>query len=59
MRILGVLMFLAGGGGTAFSTWAVFTQRRPRDVLFAVVAPLALLTALVGLLLAFVPDFFG
>ncbi len=59
MRILGVLLFLLGGGGTAFSTWAIFTQRRPRDVLFAGAAPLALLIALAGLLLAFVPDFFG
>jgi hypothetical protein len=59
VRILGVLMFLAGGGGTAFSTWAIFTQGRPRDVAFAVAAPLALLVALIGLLLAFVPDFFA
>ena len=52
MRILGVLLFLTGGGGTAFSTWAIFTQGRPRDVLFAVAAPLALLVALVGVSLA-------
>ena len=59
MRILGVLLFVVGGGATGFSTWAIFNQRRPRDVLFAVAAPLALVVALVGLLLAFVPDFFG
>jgi hypothetical protein len=59
VRLLGVLMFLFGGAGTAYSVWATYQRKRPRDVLFAVLAPLAMLVALVGLLLAFVPGFFG
>jgi len=52
-------MFLIGGAGTAYSAWATFHRRRPQDVFFAVLAPLVMLVALVGLLLLFVPDFFG
>lgn len=59
MRWLGVLMFLAGGGGVAVSTWAVYHSARPKDVLFAVAAPIAALVTLTGLVLAFVPGFFG
>ena len=59
MRILGVFLFLAGGAGTAYATWATYTRGRPADVLFAVLAPLAMIVALTGLLLVFVPGFFG
>jgi hypothetical protein len=59
VRVLGVLIFVLGGAGTALATWAAYHQRRPKDVLFAVLAPLAMLVALVGLLLIFVPGFFG
>jgi hypothetical protein len=58
VRILGVLVFLAGSAATAYSTWATYHRRPPRDVLFAVIAPLAMIVAMTGLLLSFVPDFF-
>ncbi|MEM9492138.1 MAG: hypothetical protein AAGC55_23530 [Myxococcota bacterium] len=57
MRVVGVLLFLLGGAGTAFFTWATYRRGRPQDVVFGALAPLALLIALLGLLLAFVPDF--
>ena len=59
MRILGAILLLAGAAGTAYAIWAVFHRSRPADVAFAVAAPLAALLALTGLLLVFVPDFFG
>lgn len=59
MRFLGVLLFLAGGGGTGYATWATYNRSRPLDVVFALLAPLALIAALVGLVLIFVPGFFG
>jgi hypothetical protein len=52
-------MFLAGGAGAAYSTWAIYHRRRPLDVLFAVLAPVALLLSITGLLLSFVPGFLG
>jgi len=52
-------MFLLGGGGTAYSTWATYNRGRPHDVLFGIAAPLAMVVALIGLLLIFVPGFFG
>jgi len=58
VRVLGALVFLAGGAATAYATWATFQRRRPLDVAFGALAPLALLVALVGLLLVFVPGFF-
>jgi len=57
VRFLGILLFLAGGGGTAYATWATYATRRPRDVFFALLAPVALLVALLGLVLTFVPGF--
>ena len=59
MRILGALLFVLGGAGTAWATWATYHRRRPQDILFAIAAPLALVIALVGLVLCFVPRFFG
>lgn len=59
MRVLGVLLFLAGGGATAYSTWATYHRSRPHDVLFGIAAPVALVVCFVGLLLVFVPGFFG
>jgi hypothetical protein len=57
--VLGVLLFLLGGGATAYSTWAIYESSRPRDVAFAVLAPVAVVISLLGLLLIFVPGFFG
>lgn len=57
MRVLGALLFLLASGGVAYFTWAMFASRRPRDVVFALLAPLALVLAVVGLVLVFVPEF--
>lgn len=59
MRFLGGLLFLLGGAATAYATWATYNRPRPKDVVFAVGAPLAMLVALTGLLLIFVPGFFS
>ena len=59
VRVIGALLFLLGGAGTAYSTWATYHRGRPQDVLFGIAAPVALLVGLVGLLLLFVPGFFG
>jgi hypothetical protein len=57
VRLLGILLFLLGGGGTAYSTWAIYQRNRPGDVFFGVLAPVAALIMLLGLLLCFVPGF--
>ena len=59
MRVLGMLLFVLAGGGTGFATWAVYRRNRPHDVFFALLAPVALLLALLGLVLLFVPGFLG
>ncbi|WP_428261787.1 hypothetical protein [Haliangium sp.] len=59
MRALGLLLFVLGGAGTAFAVWATYHHGRPRDLLFAALAPAAMLLALAGLVLVFVPGFFG
>jgi hypothetical protein len=59
VRVVGVLLFLAASAGTGYAIRAAYERSRPADVLFAVLAPLAAIIALIGLLLVFVPDFFG
>ena len=59
MRILGLLLFLLASAGTVYSTRAMYARNRPADLLFAVLAPVAAIIALAGLLLVFVPAFFG
>jgi UPF0716 family protein affecting phage T7 exclusion len=57
MRLLGVLLVLSGGAGTVWSITAATTRRRPLDVVAALVAPLAILAALIGGVLVLVPGF--
>lgn len=59
MRVLGALLLLVGATATAWSVWASFEKRRPLDVAFALAAPVALVVALLGALLVFVPGFLG
>lgn len=59
MRVLGALLFLAASAATGYAIREATQRSRPADVLFALAAPLAALLALIGLLLVFVPDFFG
>ena len=58
MRVLGALLFAVGAVATAYSVRGAFGGRRPRDLAFAIAAPLAFIIGLVGLLLVFVPGFF-
>jgi hypothetical protein len=57
--MVGALVFLVGCAGTAWAVLALDRARRPADVALAVLAPLAALVALTGLVLVFVPAFFG
>jgi hypothetical protein len=57
MRILGALMFVIGGAGTAAAMRASFSPHRGAAALFGLLAPVMLLVALLGALLVFVPDF--
>lgn len=59
VRFLGVILFLLGGAGVGFTTYASYLHSRPRDVVFGTLAPVAALVMLTGLLVAFVPGFFG
>jgi hypothetical protein len=57
VRFLGLVLFLAGAAGTVRAVRGVFEEKRPRDVGFAVLAPIAIAAALLGALLLFVPGF--
>lgn len=59
MRLLGVALFLSGLVGTGLSIGQAYSQSRPRDLLFATLAPIAAIAAIIGLVLTFVPGFFG
>ena len=59
VRFVGALVFALASAWTVYSTWAMYHRSRPADVLFALAAPVAALIALAGLLLVFVPGFFG
>jgi hypothetical protein len=57
VRLLGLVLVLAGGAGAGWSVLAATTRRRPIDVLAALLAPVAILAALTGGVLLFVPGF--
>lgn len=57
MRWVGALLALAGGAGTTWCVVAATTRRRPFDLLAGIAAPVALLVALIGGVLVFVPGF--
>ena len=59
MRLLGLLLALGAGGAAAYFIRATFASRRPHDVVFALLAPLALGLAILGLVLVFVPGLFS
>jgi hypothetical protein len=58
MRLLGVLLFLLGSAGAAAAIAASFERPRGVAALYGLLAPIAVLVALTGALLLFVPDFF-
>ena len=53
------MLFTLGCAATAYCIRGVFAGQRPRDLGFAIAAPVAFLVGLVGLVLVFVPGFFG
>jgi UPF0716 family protein affecting phage T7 exclusion len=57
MRLFGLLLVLMGGAGTVWSITAASARRRPVDVAAALLAPVAILVALTGGVLLFVPGF--
>jgi hypothetical protein len=58
VRALGVLLLLVGSGATAYAVFSTFERRRPVDIAFALLSPIALTVTLTGALLLFVPGFF-
>jgi hypothetical protein len=57
MRLVGVLLILAGLAGTVWGALAASRKRRPLDLVAALVAPVAFAAAVLGGVLLFVPDF--
>lgn len=59
MRAIGAMLFLAGSVGAGLALRASFEKARGVAALFGLLAPLAVLVALLGLVLLFVPGFLG
>lgn len=58
MIVIALFLIILGAAGTAWATWGALTRQRPFDILFALLAPVALLIGLTGGVLIFVPGFF-
>jgi hypothetical protein len=58
LRILGILLFVAGAVSTTYALRESFARPRPVAALFGLLSPVAVLIALLGALLIFVPTFF-
>lgn len=56
MRVLGVFLTFAAATATVACVRGMFTARRPRDLGFALAAPLALIATALGAVLTLVPD---
>ncbi|MCP4445319.1 MAG: hypothetical protein GY811_08245 [Myxococcales bacterium] len=59
MRLLGVVLAIAGAVGVVHCVRATLEQGRPKDVAYALLTIVAALVALTGVALAFVPGFLG
>lgn len=57
MRVLGGLLFVLSVAAAGYAIRGIYGSRRPRDLLFALAAPLAVLLGLLGAVLLFVPGF--
>jgi hypothetical protein len=55
VRALGVMLFVAAGAAAGFCLREAFRAARPRDLVFAITAPIAIAAAILGLVLAFAP----
>ncbi len=54
-----LITILLGLFGVFWGFWASFETRKPINVIGSIVAPIGLLTAIIGTLLLCVPDFFS
>ncbi|MBL4635972.1 MAG: hypothetical protein JKY56_19080 [Kofleriaceae bacterium] len=59
VRLVGIILALLGSASLTYSVRATLERPRPSDVLFAVLAWLSLVLALLGVALIFVPGFLG
>lgn len=59
MRVVGAVLFVGGAVGAALAIRASFERARGPAALYGLLAPLAVLAAIAGLVLIFVPGFFG
>ncbi len=59
VRLVGIILALLGAASLTYSVRATLERPRPSDVLFAVLAWLSLVVALLGIALVFVPGFLG
>jgi formate-dependent nitrite reductase membrane component NrfD len=59
VRVIGVLLFLLGAAGVAFAIRIALSRRKPLDLIAALLAPVAVVVAILGLLLVLVPGFLG
>ncbi len=57
MRLLGILLAIAGAVGLVHSIRGTLGQGRPKDVAYALLSVASVVLALLGVALAFVPGF--
>jgi hypothetical protein len=57
LRFVGILLFFAGSAILVRAVRGADAEPRPRDVAWALAAPAAVLMAITGLVLLFVPGF--
>lgn len=56
MRAMGAILAVLGAVGGAGCVRGAFSAPRPRDLAFALAAPLLVLATVLGLVIAFSPD---
>ncbi|MCA9678521.1 MAG: hypothetical protein H6708_17240 [Kofleriaceae bacterium] len=59
MRLVGILALAVGAAGAAYAIHAALTARRPTDLAWALVAPLAIGLAVIGVVTTVFPGFLG
>jgi hypothetical protein len=56
VRALGVLVAVLAAAAATQCVRGAFTARRPRDLAFALAAPILILVAIAGVVIAFAPE---
>jgi len=56
VRALGVILAVIGAAGVGACIRGAFTSRRPRDLAYALAAPLLVGACVLGVVIAFSPD---